>query len=88
VALPLSAFVLFYFIPKPKAWIIFAGMMQTLMLPLLGYAAIRFRFEAGGRSFRTRTFGDIMIFVSALALFVAGGWLLLTLLFPGIRELG
>jgi len=88
VALPLLAFVLFCFIPKPIAWIIFAGMMQTLMLPLLGYAAIRFRFEAGSRSFRTRKWGDIMIFVSAFGLFVAGSWLLLTLLFPGIRELG
>ena len=88
VALPLVSFVLFYFIPKPKAWIIFAGMMQTLMLPLLGYAAIRFRFDVGSRSFRTRKFGDIMIFVSALALCVAGGWLLLTLLFPGVREMG
>ena len=88
VALPLSAFVLFYFIPKPKAWIIFAGMMQTLMLPLLGYAAIRFRFDAGGRNFRTRKLGDTMIFISAFALLLAGSWLLLTLLFPGIRELG
>ena len=88
VALPLTAFVLFYFIPKPKAWIMLAGMMQTLMLPLLGYAAIKFRFDVGSRSFRTRRFGDIMIFVSAIALCVAGGWLLLTLLFPEIRELG
>ncbi|MDA0348695.1 MAG: Nramp family divalent metal transporter [Verrucomicrobia bacterium] len=88
VALPLVSFVLFYFIPKPKAWIIFAGMMQTLMLPLLGYAAIRFRFDVGSRSFRIRKFGDIMIFVSAFGLCVAGGWLLLTLLFPEIRELG
>jgi Mn2+/Fe2+ NRAMP family transporter len=88
VALPLLSFVLFYFIPKPKAWIIFAGMLQTLMLPLLGYAAIRFRFDLGGKAFRTRKLGDTMIFVSALGLLVAGGWLLLTLLFPGIRELG
>jgi Mn2+/Fe2+ NRAMP family transporter len=88
LVLPLLSFVLFCFIPKPKGWIIFAGMLQTLMLPLLGYAAIRFRFEAGGKEFRTRKFGDIMIFVSAFALFIAGGWLLLTLLFPGIRELG
>ena len=88
VALPLTAVVLFYFIPRPKAWIMFAGMTQTLMLPLLGYAAIRFRFDAAGRPFRTRKFGDIMIFISAFALFVAGGWLLLTLLFPQIRELG
>ncbi len=88
VALPLTAFILFYFIPKPKAWIMFAGMMQTLMLPLLGYAAIRFRFDPGARSFRTRKLGDIMVFVSAFALFVAGAWLLLTLLFPEIREMG
>ncbi|MBT7951565.1 MAG: Nramp family divalent metal transporter [Gammaproteobacteria bacterium] len=87
VALPLTAFVLFYFIPKPKAWIIFAGMTQTLMLPLLGYAAIRFRFDADGKLFRTRKLGDIMIFISAFALFVAGGWLLMSLLFPDIREL-
>ena len=66
----------------------FAGMMQTLMLPLLGYAAIRFRFDPGARSFRTRKLGDIMVFVSAFALFVAGAWLLLTLLFPEIREMG
>jgi Mn2+/Fe2+ NRAMP family transporter len=88
VLLPLLSFVLYCLVPKPKGWIIFAGMMQTLMLPLLGYAAIRFRFEVGGRAFRTRKLGDTMIFVSAFALFVAGGWLLLTLLFPEIRELG
>ena len=88
VALPLIAFVLFYFIPRPKGWIIFAGMTQTLMLPLLGYAAIRFRFDDGSKLFRTRKFGDIMVFVSAFALLIAGGWLLLTLLFPGIREMG
>lgn len=88
VALPLISFVLFCFVPRPKAWIMFAGMTQTLMLPLLGYAAIRFRFDSASGPFRTRKFGDIMIFVSAFALCVAGGWLLLTLLFPGIRELG
>lgn len=88
VALPLISFVMFYFIPRPKGWIIFAGMMQTLMLPLLGYAAIKFRFFKGSEEFRTRKLGNVMIFVSAVGLSIAGLWLLLTLLFPGIRELG
>jgi hypothetical protein len=88
VALPLFAFVMFVLVPRPKAWIIFAGMIQTLMLPLLGYAAIQFRLSKEAAAFRSGRFGDIMIFISAFALFIAGTWLLLTLLFPAVRELG
>ena len=88
VLLPMLAFVLYCLVPRPKGWIIFSGMMQTMLLPILGYAAIKYRFFKGAEIFRTRKFGDIMIFVSAFALFVAGSWLLLTLLFPSLRSIG
>ena len=88
VFLPLLSFVMYCMVPKPKGWIIFAGTMQTMLLPVLGYVAIKYRFFPGAQAFRKRKTGDIFIFVSALALLLAGTWLLLSLLFPQIRELG
>lgn len=81
VFLPLLSFVMYCLVPKPKGWIIFAGMMQTMLLPVLGYVAIKYRFFSGAKAFRTRKAGDIFIFVSAFALLLAGAWLLLSLIF-------
>lgn len=86
--LPLLSFILFWMVPDPRGWVIFAGMSQTLMLPLLGYAAVHFRFQPEARAFRQSRVIDGLVVLSALALTVAGGWLLLTLLFPGLSEIG
>lgn len=77
VALPLGAALMFVVLPNPRAWVVFAGITQTLTLPLLGYAAIRFRFSPSIRSFSHRRSGDVFLIFTVLVLIVAA----LTLLF-------
>lgn len=88
VALPLLAAVMFWLIPNPRGLVLMAGMTQTLMLPLVGIAALHHRFRFGGTGLGRSRVGDIMLCLSVLALAVAGGWLLLILLFPPLRHLG
>ncbi|MBT5903738.1 MAG: Nramp family divalent metal transporter [Opitutaceae bacterium] len=71
VALPLGAALMFVILPNPRAWVVFAGITQTLTLPLLGYAAVRFRFSPKIRSFPHHRAGDIFLLFTVLVLVAA-----------------
>lgn len=76
VALPLGAALMFVVLPNPRAWVVFAGITQTLTLPLLGYAAIRFRFSPGIRVFPHQKSGDIFLVFTVCVLVIAAVTLL------------
>lgn len=76
VALPAIAALMFVVLPNPRAWVIFAGATQTLTLPLLGYAAIKFRFSRDIRAFRHRPAGDVFLIFTVLVLVAAAATLL------------
>ncbi|GAB5561538.1 MAG: hypothetical protein SynsKO_31850 [Synoicihabitans sp.] len=76
VALPLGAALMFVVMPNPRAWVIFAGITQTLTLPLLGYAAIKFRFRPSIRLFRHGIAGDVFLVFTVLVLIAAAATLL------------
>ena len=67
---------MFVILPNPRAWVIFAGITQTLTLPLLGYAAIRFRFSPEIRSFSHRRAGDVFLIFTVMVLVAAATTLL------------
>lgn len=87
VVLPLLSFVMLVAYPNPRVLVLLAGMTQTLMLPLIGLAVLWFRFGGSNRLPRSKA-GDVFLVLSVLALGLAGGWLLLTLLVPNLRLLG
>jgi hypothetical protein len=88
VSLPLISFVIFFFFPNPRMLVLLAGMTQTFALPLLGLVALDFRFRPDSRQLGYSRAGTILLMLSVLALAVAGGWLLLTLLFPQVTRFG
>jgi len=80
LGLPLVAFVMFVFFPKPKFLILLAGMMNTLMLPNLGFAALYYQYRFTSKEFRPRPIWDVFLWLSSFALLVVGLWLAAKLL--------
>jgi len=88
VSLPIVSFGIFYLFPNPRLLVLLAGMTQTFALPLIGLVALNFRFRPDSRQFGYSPSGTVFLILSILALAVAGGWLLLTLLFPEVSRFG
>ncbi len=80
VGLPVVAFAMFVFFPEPKALILLAGMMNTFMLPILGFAALYYRYRCTNNAFRPRLVWDVFLWLSSFALLVVGLWLAAKLL--------
>jgi hypothetical protein len=72
--LPVVCIVLFLVFPKPRTLITIAGMTQALMLPMLGFAGIWFRFRMTDPRLHPGRVWDFALFASFLALLVASGW--------------
>ncbi len=75
VLLPLTSFAICLGGYDPVALVLFAGLMQALMLPLLGIAALWMRFKESDSRLRPSKLGDVCLMVSLGGALVAGGWL-------------
>ncbi len=80
VGLPVVAFVMFVYFPEPKVLILLAGMMNTFMLPILGFAALYYRYRHTSDAFRPGLLWDVFLWLSSFALLVVGLWLAAKLL--------
>jgi hypothetical protein len=76
VVLPLGTALMFVVMANPRAWVIFAGITQTLTFPLLGYAAIRFRFSPEIRVFPHKKKGHAFLIFTVVILVIAAVTLL------------
>jgi len=88
VVLPLVALAFCMFWRKPAQLILASGVMQAIMLPMLGGATLYFRYRRCDRRIAPGRLWDLMLWFSVLGLLLAGGWLALTKLFPGLEQLG
>lgn len=59
---------------EPVALVLFSGMMQAIMLPMLAGAALFFRYYRGDRRISPGKAWDVFLWVSALGMLVAGAW--------------
>ena len=59
---------------KPVVAIIMSGVMQSIMLPMLGGAAIYFRYKYCDDRLKPTPKSDILLIVSAIGLLIAGGF--------------
>jgi len=59
---------------KPVVAIIMSGVMQSIMLPMLGGAAIYFRYKYCDDRLKPNRKSDILLIVSAIGLLIAGGF--------------
>lgn len=77
--LPLLCVVVFLLMPKaPDQLVLFSGMMQAIMLPMLSVAALYFRYFRNDRRVSPGIVWDICLWVSTLGMFLAAGCLVFT----------
>lgn len=77
VAFPLLCLAIYAIFPRPVLLILVSGLMQALLLPLLGIAALWFRFRTIDPALRPGRAWDACLVLSVLAFVVVGitiGW--------------
>jgi Mn2+/Fe2+ NRAMP family transporter len=71
---PLVCFVIFVCFPQPVVLVLLSGLMQALMLPMLAFAAIFFRYRMVDRRIRPGIVWDAFLILSALAMLLLATW--------------
>lgn len=74
VALPIISMVIYWFFPDPPKMVRVAGIMQGAMLPVLGFAALYFRYKRTDSRLTPRLIWDIALIVSCIGMTVSGIW--------------
>ncbi|QDU82808.1 manganese transport protein MntH [Polystyrenella longa] len=80
VVLPCISFCVFASRANPVTTVLIAGMMQSIMLPMIGFAALYFRYKRIDRRLRPGLVWDIFLILSFLGLLVTGSWGLIKVL--------
>jgi hypothetical protein len=76
IVLPLLFLASFAFFKAPKQLVLAGGFMGALMLPLLGVAALYFRYRRCDARLLPGRLWDIGLWLSCAGLFIAGGYAL------------
>ncbi len=71
---PLLCLSVYLVFPNPTKLVLFSGVMQGIMLPMLAAAALYLRYQRCTDSLRPRLAWDIALWGSAIAMLVTGGW--------------
>ena len=71
---PLVAVVLFIFVRRPAAMVIVCGIAQSIMLPMLGAAALYFRYRRCDENLRPGSVWDVLLWLSFAGFLIVGGW--------------
>lgn len=71
---PLVAFVVFWIVRAPAAMVLLCGIGQAVMLPMLGIAALYFRFRRCDENLRPGRLWDVLLWISFLGFVIAATW--------------
>ena len=72
--LPLLCLAVFLLMPKaPDQLVLFSGMMQAIMLPMLSVAALFFRYRRNDKRVSPGIVWDIFLWISTIGMFIAAG---------------
>jgi len=77
---PLVALVLYVCVQAPATMVLACGIAQSVMLPLLGAAALYFRYKRSDVRLRPGRAWDVMLWLSFGGFLIVGGWSLLSTL--------
>lgn len=80
-AWPLVAFAVYLFVRAPVAMVLASGIAQALMLPMLGGAALYFRYRRLEEPLQPGRVWDVMLWLSFGGFLLIGAWTLYTTLF-------
>ncbi|MEW4530567.1 divalent metal cation transporter [Maioricimonas sp. JC845] len=87
VLLPLICLTLYWSGINPVSAVLLSGTMQAIMLPVIGFSAIYFRWTASDRRLAPSRVWDVMLVVSCVGLLIAGAWGLYSRLAPYVSRL-
>ncbi|MHC4433646.1 MAG: Nramp family divalent metal transporter [Planctomycetota bacterium] len=76
---PIVALLLYVGVRAPAKMVLASGMAQGIMLPMLGAAALYFRYRRCDENLRPGRLWDAMLWVSLAAFTIIGGWSLVSL---------
>ena len=80
VGWPIMAFVIYAFVQAPVAMVLAAGISQSIMLPMLGFAALYFRYRRCDRRLSPGRLWDVLLWLSCAGFLVVGIWALMSTL--------
>ena len=83
---PIACLIVYMVARTPVKLVLASGVMQAIMLPMLGVAALYFRYRQSDHRLLPGRIWDIFLWLSVLGLLVAGGWLALTRIFPQLEQ--
>lgn len=75
---PILCLCVFLAFPEPTKLVLFSGVMQGIMLPMLAGGALFLRYKRCTPSLRPTKAWDIALWVSAIAMLITGGWTVMT----------
>ncbi len=87
VIFPTTSLAIYVLLRAPAQLILASGVMQAIMLPMLGFAALWFRYRRCDPRIAPGRLWDAMLWLCAFGFLLAGGWLALTKLFPTLEHL-
>ncbi|NNE90205.1 MAG: Nramp family divalent metal transporter [Verrucomicrobiales bacterium] len=77
VVFPLLSLTIYLLFPRPALLVLFSGLMQSLLLPLLGIAALYFRFKKIDPKLRPTRIWDAFLILSVIAFLAIGIYLMI-----------
>ena len=86
---PLGALTLYVVVKAPAAMVLLSGVAQAVMLPMLGVAALYFRYRRCDPGLCPGRIWDVLLWISFAGLLIAGSWAAISKLqdmFPGLFE--
>jgi len=75
-----AALILYVFVRAPATMIVVCGLAQSIMLPLLGAAALYFRYRRTDPALRPGRLWDLLLWTAFVAFLIVGGWSIFTVL--------
>ncbi|MHB8867052.1 MAG: Nramp family divalent metal transporter [Pirellulaceae bacterium] len=75
---PLACLGVYLVFPQPTALVLLSGLMQAIMLPMLAGAALFFRYRRCDPRLEPGRLWDVLLWISAAGMFVAGVWALVS----------
>jgi Mn2+/Fe2+ NRAMP family transporter len=77
---PLVALVLYICVRAPAKMVLASGTAQAIMLPMLGAAALYFRYRRSDENLRPGRIWDAMLWLSLAGFAIIGGWSLISII--------
>ncbi len=75
--IPVLSLLIYLVYPRPVLLVLFSGLMQSLLLPLLGIVALYFRFKKIDPKLKPSMVWDVFLILSVLAFMTIGLYLMI-----------